>query len=276
MNLILTAHGTRRASGVSMIGDLAAQVSVLLERTVQVAFVDVLGPSPSEVLSAIASGRTAQSAVSGSGTSGRPAIVVPAFLSRGYHVRTDLPAHVAASGHPNVTVTPALGPGREITGIVAQRLVESGWRPGDSVVLAAAGTSDRRARADLRTTQALLSELTGAPVSLGFAATGGPDVRTAVKTARETAQTTSHRRRPRRVVVASYLLADGLFQERLHSCGADLVTRPLGTHPGLARLIARRFRQAVPDGSGTHRLHHLSNCVEHKALAPSHADTGDA
>lgn len=44
MNLILTAHGTRRPSGVAMIADIAAQVSALVDRTVQVAFVDVLGP----------------------------------------------------------------------------------------------------------------------------------------------------------------------------------------------------------------------------------------
>jgi len=48
----------------------------------------------------------------------------------------------------------------------------------------------------------------------------------------------------RRVVVASYLLADGLFQDRLHQSGADVVTAPLVTHPGVARLIARRFRRA--------------------------------
>lgn len=151
MNLILTAHGTRRPSGVAMIADIAAQVSALVDRTVQVAFVDVLGPSPSEVLSAL---------------SCRPAIVVPAFLSRGYHVRTDLPAHVAASAHPHVTVTPALGPCREIAQIVTQQLVESGWRPGDSVILAAAGASDRRARADLHTTRTLVSELTGSWVDM--------------------------------------------------------------------------------------------------------------
>lgn len=245
MSLILTAHGTRRPSGVAMIGDLAAQVSALLNRTVQVAFVDVLGPSPREVLAALHS----RSAASVTEASGHPAIVVPAFLSRGYHVRTDLPAHVVASGHPNVTVTPALGPSREIARILVQQLVESGWRPGDSVVLAAAGTSDRRARADLHTTRQLVSELTGAPVYLGFAATGNPDVRTAVKKARtearETASPNARRRRPHRVVVASYLLADGLFHERLYDCGADLVTQPLGRHPGLARLIAHRFRSVV-------------------------------
>ncbi len=50
----------------------------------------------------------------------------------------------------------------------------------------------------------------------------------------------------RRVAIASYLLADGLFQEILRNCGADVVSRPLGTHPRLARLIANRFRRAVP------------------------------
>ena len=70
MNLLLVAHGTRRPGGVEMIGDLAARVSTLIGRRVQVAFVDVLGPTPSEVLS----------------RADAPAIVVPAFLSRGYHV----------------------------------------------------------------------------------------------------------------------------------------------------------------------------------------------
>ena len=225
MDLILAAHGTRRPGGVAMIGDLAAQVSALLDRTVQVAFVDVLGPAPSEVLSRAAA-------------TGRPAIVMPAFLSRGYHVRTDLPAHVAASGHPNVIVTAALGPGGEIARMVADQLTRSGWRLGDSVILGAAGTMDCRARADLHVTATTLSALVGSRVRLGFAATGDPYVDDVVAGAR--------REGAGRIVVASYLLADGLFQERLGSSGADLVTPPLGAHPGLARLIANRFRRAVP------------------------------
>lgn len=242
MNLVLVAHGTRRSSGVAMIGDLAARVGAIVNHTVQVAFVDVLGPTPSEVLGSAA-------------TTGEPAVVVPAFLSRGYHVRTDLPAHVAASGHPNVVVTCALGPSRQLTRIIAQNLVESGWCPGDSVVLAAAGTSDRHAHTDLRTTAALLSELTGARVDLGFAATGSPDVHTAVANAR--------RRGARRVVVASYLLADGLFQQRLRACGADLVTQPLGTHPELAQVIANRFRSALPAITSNVR----PKCMAHPAVS---------
>ena len=259
MSLILVAHGTRRPGGVAMIGDLAAQVSSLLDRTVQLAFVDVLGPTPSELLSSVAAGN-------------RRAIVVPAFLSRGYHVRTDLPAHVAASGHPNVIVTPALGPSGEIARIVAQQLVKSGWHPGDSVILAAAGTSDPRARSDLYTTATLLSALTGSRVSLGFAATGDPHVHEAVANAR--------RRGARRVVVASYLLADGLFQQRLRASGADLVTEVLGTHAGLARLIANRFRRALPSvpAATAWRAHRrgLPNSAERKTLPTRRAEASKA
>ncbi|MEZ0354013.1 sirohydrochlorin chelatase [Mycobacterium sp. pR1184] len=241
MNLILAAHGTRRPGGVAMIGDLAAQVSRQLGHPVRVAFVDVLGPTPSEVLSAVG---------------GHQAVVVPAFLSRGYHVRADVPAHVAASGHPNVIVTPALGPGGEIARIVADQLMKSGWRPGDSVILGAAGTSDPIARADLHTTATLLSALTGSRVTLGFAATGDPQIIEAVQRVRADGA--------RRVAIASYLLADGLFQEKLRNCGADLVSRPLGTHPRLARLIANRFRRAVPVAT-RHPVR------RHRPGAPTHA-----
>jgi sirohydrochlorin ferrochelatase len=223
VTLILAAHGTRRPGGVAMIGDLAARVGELLGRTVHVAFVDVLGPTPAEVL-ALAD-------------TGRPAVVVPAFLSRGYHVRTDLPAHVAASGHPDVVVTPALGPGGDIARIVGDQLVNFGWRPDDSVILGAAGTLDARARSDLHLTAATLSALLGSRVRLGFAATGDPHIGEAVDAAR--------RDGARRVVVASYLLAEGLFQERLRGCGADLTSEPLGLHPGVPRLIANRFRRAT-------------------------------
>ena len=138
MSLLLVAHGTRKQQGVAMIGDLAQRVSQVLDnlgvppacRGVHVGFVDVLGPTPSEVL---ASEPTIE----------RPTIVVPAFLSRGYHVvGSDIPAHIAAGGHPDVTVTAALGPGPEMVRVLGDRLVESGWRRDDSVILAAAGTSD--------------------------------------------------------------------------------------------------------------------------------------
>jgi len=184
-----------------------------------VAFVDVAGPTPAEVLRQMR---------------GEHVVLVPAFLSRGYHVGVDVPAHVAASGHPEVSVKQALGPDPQLVRVLAQRLVQSGWRPGDSVIFAAAGTSDPVAGRDLHTMATWLSATTGSRAEPAFAATGLPRVPDAVSALR--------RHRGGRVVVASYLLSDGLFQDRLRVSGADIVTAPLGTHPGLVRLIASRFQ----------------------------------
>ena len=83
MTTLLVAHGTRNPHGVRMIGDLAAAVAGVLDEPVPVAFVDVLGPAPDEVLRALHD---------------EPTVLVPALLSSGYHVRSDVPRHVAASG----------------------------------------------------------------------------------------------------------------------------------------------------------------------------------
>jgi sirohydrochlorin ferrochelatase len=221
VNPILVAHGTRKAHGVAMIGELADRVSGELGVAVRTAFVDVLGPTPADVLRSLG---------------GAPAVLVPAFLAGGYHVRVDIPAHVAASRHADAVVTDPLGPSAQLVHVLTDRLVESGWRPMDSVVLAAAGTSDAFARRDLRITAAMLSAAIGGRVELAYAATGEPRVVDAVADLRG--------RGAKRVVVASYLLADGLFQDRLRGSGADVVTEPLGIHAGVARLIAGRFRRA--------------------------------
>lgn len=221
MSFLLVAHGTRKQRGVAMIGDLAQNVSAMLGQQVHVAFVDTLGPTPSDVLASL----------------DEPALVVPAFLSRGYHVSVDIRAHVAASGHPDVTVTEALGPGPQLVRVLADRLIESGWRADDSVILAVAGTSDPTAQRDLHMTATWLSATIGARVELAFAATGTPRVADAVSSLRRSGA--------RRVVVASYLLSDGLFADRLRTSDADVVTEPLGTHPGLVRLIAHKFRRAL-------------------------------
>lgn len=216
----MVAHGTRKQRGVALIADIADAVSGALDAPVRVAFVDVLGPTPAEVLAV---------------RRDEPAVLVPAFLARGYHVGVDIPGHVEASGHDDVTVAPALGPDPQLARVLLDRLVKSGWRTDDSVILAAAGTSDRVAQRDLHTTATWLSATLGSRVELAFAATGEPCVADAVAAARRTG---------RRVVVASYLLSDGLFQDRLHDSGADLVTAPLGTHPGVTRLIVSRFVRA--------------------------------
>ncbi len=194
---------------------------------VRTAFVDVLGPSPSEVLRDL-------TAAAGESV---PAVVVAAFLASGYHVYRDVPREVAESGHPEVVVTAAMGPDPALAGVMLMRLRAAGWRPGDAVVFAAAGSSDARARQDIRRAAAILSEYLGSPVRIGYVATGSPRVRDVVASLRDSGA--------RRVFIASYLLAHGLFQQRLYDAGADGVAEPIGVHPAVVRLIAHRYRTAA-------------------------------
>jgi sirohydrochlorin ferrochelatase len=220
--LIMVAHGTRHPDGVATIGELAAALSVEIG-PVRTAFVDVLGPNPAEVLAGASA----------------PAIVLPAFLASGYHVHTDLPARIAESGHRATTVTRALGPDPALAAVMHARLIEVGWRPGDVVVMAAAGSSDPVARRELFDAATLLSDRVG-EVHLGCVATGAPRVHDVVRLLRAAGR--------RRIFIASYLLAPGLFHTRLQGCGATAVTAPLGVHPGVVRLIVSRFAssEAVP------------------------------
>lgn len=210
MTVVVAAHGTRDAAGVAVARQLVAALRARLPgRPVLLSFVDVLGPGVREVIT---------------GAPG-PVIVVPAFLTCGYHVRTDVPREVAATGRRDVTVTAPLGPHRLLVGAMADRLRAGGWRRGDAVVLAAAGSSDRRAVADVRAAAVSLSRQVGRRVRVGFIATGAPKVSPLVAGLRVAGEP--------RVAVASWLLSPGLFHCRLAEAGADVVAAPLGVHPGV-------------------------------------------
>ncbi|KAA0024023.1 sirohydrochlorin chelatase [Antrihabitans cavernicola] len=215
--LVLVAHGTRSPRGVEMIAALAEQVSARVD-TVHVAFVDVLGPSPAEVLRRCP-GET---------------VVVPAFLASGFHVHNDVPREVAESGHDAIVVTDAMGPDPRLARVMVERLRAAGWRPGDAVVLAAAGSSDHRALLDVRRAAGMLADRVGQRVEIGYVATGSPKVSEVIERVR--------RQGAKRVFVASYLLAHGLFQQRLDDAGADGVADPLGVHPDVVGLLVDRFR----------------------------------
>ena len=226
--LVLVAHGTRNPRGVELVAALAERVAASVGTT-RVAFVDVLGPSPAEVLRDLHG----------------PAVVVPAFLASGYHVHTDVPREVAESGRTDVTVTPALGPDPMLARALRSRLREAGWRRGDAVVLAAAGSSDPRALADVHRAARMLGELTRGPVEVGYVATAEPRVADVVARVR--------RDTGKRVFVASYLLAHGLFHTRLAEAGADGVAQPLGVHPDVVRLLIDRYTAAAAGTRTDHR-----------------------
>jgi len=219
-SLLLVAHGTRNPRGVDMIAALADAVASRVGPT-RVAFVDVLGPSPSEVLR---------------DTTG-PTVLVPAFLASGYHVHTDVPREVAAGGNDAVTVTPALGPDPALARMLVYRLRQAGWTRGDAVVLAAAGSSDPRARRDVYVAARMLSAIVRTPVRVGWIATGEPRIAQVVDEVRAEG---AHR-----VFVASYLLADGLFHRRLLDIGADGVAAPIGVAAPVVDLVVRRYRAAA-------------------------------
>jgi sirohydrochlorin ferrochelatase len=213
MTLILVAHGTRDPAGARTIASLASLVAARLPVEVRVAYADVRAPDVTAVLSEVDG----------------PAVVVPAFLSSGYHVRVDVPAQVARSGRDAV-VTPAFGPAPELVSAAYSRLVAAGWRPGDEVVLAAAGSSDPRALAEVAQAARLLASRVGAPVRIGYA-TGSPRIDSVVARSRG------------RVAVASWLLAPGQFHRAAAASGAAVVAAPIGAHPAVADLVVARYRQ---------------------------------
>ncbi len=221
--VVVAAHGTQDPAGVAVARQLVATLRVRLPgRLVLLAFADVLGPGVREVVA---------------GAPG-PVTVVPAFLSSGYHVRIDLPREVAATGRRDVTISAALGSHPLLVDAVADRLCAAGWRRGDAVVLAAAGSSDPRAVADVRVAARQLSGKVGSRVRVGFVATGAPRVASLVAGLRAAGES--------RIAVASWLLAPGLFHSRLASAGADVVAAPLGAHPEVVdRLVQLSETAAV-------------------------------
>lgn len=224
--LLLVAHGSRSDAADAVIRSLAAAVAARGPR-VEICYVDVRGPKVVEAVTALQD----------QGCDG--AVVVPAFLAAGYHVRTDLPAQLAEAGADpaRFRTTPAMGPDPLLARAAHSRLVEAGWRPGDAVVLAAAGSSDPDAVAQVRRAAGTLTPLVGRRVRVGFAATGAPTVSALVEGL--------HAAGEERVAVASWLLAPGVFQNRIRESGAEVVADPLGVHDDVVQALLDRYTAAA-------------------------------
>ncbi len=253
MTLLLVAHGTRDPAGTRVVESLAAAVRARLPGVhVALAYADVRPPDVTTALPHLPPAsptlRTRESNppdprvqpsepasppfAPGESPVPDPVVVVPAFLAAGYHVRVDIPGQIRRSGRPAV-LTPCLGPA--LVPAAHERLVEAGWRRGDPVVLAAAGSSDPRARADVARAAARLGELTGGPVRVGYVAGTGPRIADMAAG----------------YAVASWFLAPGLFHRIAAASGAALVAEPLGAHPLVADLVVRRYRTGIIEGATT-------------------------
>jgi sirohydrochlorin ferrochelatase len=222
--LLAVAHGSRDPAAQECVRSLTRRVSALAGGIrVRTAFVQNATPSLAEGL---------HDAAALAGAAG--VVVVPLLLSSGYHLSSDIAAAARAAGVP---VAAPLGPDPRLTGALADRLAGAGV-PGDvPVVLAAAGSRDPRALAGTRRQAAMLAARRGTPVVAGFASAARPTVDEAVSfLASLTGQP---------VAVATYLLAPGLFHDRLRLGAGRWVSAPIGDHPAAAEVVVGSFRAAA-------------------------------
>lgn len=220
--LLTVAHGTRDPDGLAAVEALLDRVRAHRpELSVQVAYVDVARPSLPEVLARLCG----------------DVVLVPLLLGAGYHVKVDIPRALAAAPQVRARVAAALGPDPLLAEALAGRLAEAGVGPDHRVVLAAAGSSDPAANADAAAVARMLTARTGATVASGYVCGGSPTVAEAVRALRAAG--------PAPVAVASYLLAPGFFARQVAAAGASVTTSPLGAHDAVARLVLRRYAEAL-------------------------------
>ncbi|SNR29104.1 sirohydrochlorin chelatase [Blastococcus mobilis] len=224
--LIACAHGTRNPTGRRLIAELALAARTQRPGLITTAaFVDVQPPTVGDVVAELSA-------------TGRPAVVVPLLLSGGYHVHVDIAGAVAAA--PGTVAARPLGPDPRLVEVLHDRLLQAGADPRDpltAVVLAAAGSSDPRAVADVGDTADLLQRSWAGAVTTGYGSAAQPPVPDAVAAAR--------RGGAERVVVAAYLLAPGHFYDKLAGAGADAVTAPLLPDERIAAVLLDRYDAAL-------------------------------
>ena len=221
--LLAVAHGSRDSAAQDSVGALTERVRLLApDLEVQVAFVQHAEPSLADALAT---------------TGHAEVVVVPLLLSTGYHLTADIRSAARAAG---AAVADPLGPDPRLADALADRLAEAGRPAGTPTVLAAAGSADPNATADVARQADLLADRLRAPVTAGFAAAGQPTVTQAI------AALHAHTGGP--VSVATYLLSAGHFHDQIRAVAGTWISAPLGDHPEVARLVLDRFSASSSRG----------------------------
>ena len=214
-----TARGTRRGVVTEAV---AEQARGLLGVPVAVCYVDVRHPTPADALAELP------------GRWWRCRCSSRRATTCGWTCPRSSPPPAAAT----CAVAETFGPDPALVAAAASRLRAAGLRERDAVVLAVIGSTDPHARADGATAAPPAGAGAARPVTLATIAMGGPRVPDAVARLRADG-------RERRMAVARWLLAPGLFQRALAASGADVVAEPLATHEAVARLVAARYTAAL-------------------------------
>ena len=223
--LVVCAHGTDDPDGQAAVVAIAAAAAQRLPGvTVEAAYVDVQEPKLDTVVDALVAASEA-------------VVVVPVLLTLGFHTEVDVKR--AISAHPGTVVsTGPLGPDPRLEAALVDRLREAGVPEDAAVVVGVAGSSRAAAAEVGRGVARAVQERWAGPVTVGFLAVAEPRVPDAVEAARGSGP----------VALASYLIGHGFFQRKLARAGGDLLTEPLGAHPGLVDVVVDRYQ------SGCHRL----------------------
>ena len=168
--------------------------------------------------------------------------VLPLLLTAAYHSKTDIPRVLARTG-VRVRYGKPLGPHPLLLRALERRLPGTAFEiPAETgVVLAAAGSSDPEANATVARLAAQWQARAGwYAVRAAYASAAVPDPATAITQLRQAGA--------RRVVVASYLLAPGLFADRIRdaslAAGAAVVSPVLGASPEVADVVLDRYQEA--------------------------------
>jgi sirohydrochlorin ferrochelatase len=235
--LVAVAHGSTDPRAAAAIGELMelacarAAERGLSVPDLRVAYLGHAAPSVPQVMRAFGPGA--------------PVTVLPLLLTAAYHSKTDIPRMLArSSAGARVTYGEPLGPHPLLISALEGRLPQAALEnPAEvAVVLAAAGSSDPEANAAVAQLAAQWQASGGwYAVRPAYASAAGPDPATAVASLL--------RAGARRVVVASYLLAPGVFADRIRdaslAAGAAAVSPALGASAEVADVLLDRYQEAA-------------------------------
>ncbi|MFF7307323.1 CbiX/SirB N-terminal domain-containing protein [Streptomyces sp. NPDC008137] len=224
--LVVVAHGSRDPRALSTVRALLDRVRALRPGLpVRLGHIELNAPLLPDTLAALGDSE---------------AVLVPLLLSRGYHVKRDIPEMAAASPARTHLAAP-LGPHPLLVDALESRLTEAGWgrtpRDTSAVVLAAAGSRDPDAKRDTARTAALLAARLGVPVLPAYASAATPTVQSAVRTLLA--------RGRHQIALASYFTAPGRFATECAQQAPWIAASPLGTHPAMADLLLHRYDEAL-------------------------------
>ena len=228
--VLAVAHGSRDPAAAEAHNALIARVAAAAPGIdVRLAYVDHTPPSIGQALDRCAH-------------EGTSAVVVPLLLSAAAHAKGDIPGAIRLQRRSGVRISYArvLGPDPLVLRALTRQLARAGVPDSAPLVLAAAGSADPDANAEVAKAARLLWEWRGgaAPVEPGFTSATKPTVAEAADRL--------HRLGYPDVAVATYFIAPGRLQRAAARQAGDVpASSVLADTPELARLVLDRYAEAL-------------------------------